>query len=400
MPARLRSARISIAATFVVHAFVSGSWAPRIPALKADLNLDGGELGIALTGLAVGLILGTRIVGRAVDRLGTRAPLRVGLPVQCAALVGPALAPNLVTLAAAFAFLGLASGFLDVAMNANAVAVERGYERPIMSSVHGVWSVGLLGGSAIGTGAAALGVGVVLHFAVVAAGLAIVSVVATRELLPAASVDPDLPFVGHEPPGASVWTVPTLLLGLIAFSSFVGEGSAADWSAVYMHDTVGTGPGSAGTAFVAFSFGMIASRFAGDALSARFGPRFVTRSGGLVAAGGLALALAAPEPVPVVAGYLLFGVGLAPIVPITFSAAGNVDRSRAGAILGFVVTVAYVGSVIGPVIIGFTADALSLRLALVFPIVLAVTATALAFSVTTAAGPRPHAPKNVAPSGP
>lgn len=382
----LRNARVSIASTFVIHAFVSGSWAPRIPAIKAHLHLDGGELGIALTGLAVGLLVGTRIAGRLVDRLGTRVPIRVGLPVLCAALVGPALAPDLAALTGAFIFLGAASGFLDVVMNANAVAVERGYRRPIMSGLHGVWSVGLLAGSAIGTGAAALGAGVALHFAVVSAALAILTVAATRGLL---ATEPDAwaqPAASGASPGKSVWAAPVLLLGLIAFSSFAGEGSAADWSAVYMHETVGTGTGFAGTAFVAFSAGMIASRFASDFLSARFGPTFVVRSGGLLGAGGLAVALGAPEPAPAVAGYLLLGVGLAPIVPITFSAAGNLDRTRAGAMLGSVVTIGYVGSVIGPVIIGFTADALSLRVALIFPALLALTAAALAFSVATAPG--------------
>jgi MFS family permease len=386
MPHALRSARLSVASTFVIHAFASGSWAPRIPAIKADLRLDEGQLGIALMGLAIGLLLGTRIVGRSVDRLGTRMPIRVGLPVLCVALVGPALASDLPTLTAAFVFLGFASGFLDVAMNANAVAVERGYRRPIMSGLHGIWSGGLLAGSAVGTGAAAIGAGVALHFGVVAAVLAILTVAATRGLLSTESEGVTAPAVAHALPGRAVWSAPALLLGLVAFGSFAGEGSAADWSAVYMHETIGTGTGVAGLAFVAFSVGMIASRLASDFLSARFGPMLVARGGGLVAAGGLGLALVAPHPATAVAGYLFFGVGLAPIVPITFSAAGNVDQTRAGLVLATVVTIGYVGSVIGPVIIGFTADAFTLRLALVFPALLALGAAALAFSVATAAG--------------
>jgi fucose permease len=272
-------------------------------------------------------------------------------------------------------------------MNANAVDVERGYARPIMSGIHGLWSVGLLGGSAVGTGAAALGVGVVLHFAVVAAVLAVVTIAATRGLL---SAEPkggaERQAAGPASPSTRRWSTPVLLLGLIAFSSFAGEGSAADWSAVYMHETLGTGNGLAGIAFVAFSLGMIAARFAADALSARFGPRLVTRVGGVLAAGGLALALGAPYAATAVAGYLLFGLGLAPIVPITFSAAGNLDETRAGVMLGSVVTIGYVGSVIGPVIIGFAADALGLRVALILPALLALNIAALAFSVSPAAG--------------
>jgi acetylornithine deacetylase/succinyl-diaminopimelate desuccinylase-like protein/MFS family permease len=387
-PRALGNARASVASTFVIHALVSGSWAPRIPAIKADLSLDNAELGIAFTGLAVGLFLGTRVAGRLVDRLGARQPIRVGLPVMCAALVGPALATDLFSLTAAFVFLGLVSGFLDVAMNANAVAVERGYRRPIMSGLHGFWSGGLLVGSAIGAGAAAAGIGVALHFAVVAAVLAAVTIPATRGLL-SAEAKVSTAASGQVLAAKAVWA-PVLLLGLIAFGSFAGEGSAADWSAVYMHETIGTGSGLAGVAFVAFSFGMITARFSGDLLSARFGPASVVRGGALLAASGLALALAAPHPASAIAGYLIFGLGLAPIVPITFSAAGNVDPARAGILLGSVVTIGYVGAVIGPAVIGFTADALSLRAALVFPVLLVLGAAALAFSVGAAAGGEPE----------
>jgi MFS family permease len=384
--ATLRSARLSVTATFGVHAFVSGTWAPRIPAIKSNLDLDAGDLGIALTAFALGLLVGTRVVGLVLDRVGTRLPIRLGLPVLCVALVSVALARNLTSLTATFAFLGFMSGFLDVAMNTNAVAVERTYARPIMSGLHGLWSVGLLAGSAVAAGAAALGIGVELHFSIVAAVLVVVAAASTGNLLqvaPApAAADPAVP-------ARRVWTVPALLLGMIAFGSFVGEGAAADWSAVYLHERIGTGTGVAGLAFVAFSVGMIVSRFAGDRLSLRIGPAAATRAGASIAAVGLALSLLAPSPGTAIAGYLLCGLGLGPIVPIAFSAAGNVDHSRSGAILGLVVTIAYLGSVIGPVIIGFTADSVGLRAALVFPVLLALMTAALADAVRTAAGGGP-----------
>jgi MFS family permease len=384
-PENLRGARISVASTFVVHAFVSGSWAPRIPALKDDLGLDNGELGVALTGFAVGLFLGTRVAGRLVDRIGTRGPIRVGLPAMCVALVGPGLAWDLSSLTAGFVVLGLLSGCLDVLMNANAVAVERGFARPIMSGLHGSWSVGLLAGAAAGAGAAALDIGVALHFALVAALLGAFTVPLTRRLLPS-EAGGSRPRAAVEPGAVKALWASVLLLGLIAFSSFAAEGAAADWSAVYMHETIGTGTGVAGLAFVAFSFGMIVCRFAADSLSARLGPTAVVRGGGLLAAGGLALTLALPHSWSTLAGYLLCGVGLAPIVPIAFSAAGNLDQARTGAFLGSVVTIAYVGAVVGPAVIGFTAEALNLRAALVFPVLLALCAAALAFAVAPAPG--------------
>jgi MFS family permease len=385
MPNTLRAARGSVAATFAVHAFVSGSWAPRIPALKSDLDLENGELGIALSGFAVGLLLGTRVAGSLIDRLGTRPPVRLGLPVLCATLVGPALATELFGLTAAFVCLGSVSGFLDVGMNANAVAVERGYRRPILSGLHAVWSGGLLAGAAVGAGAAALGVGVLLHFSLVAVVLAGFAVVATRALL-AVEVERAATARAVSTPRPSGAWLPVLLLGLVAFGAFAGEGSAADWSAVYMDETVGTGAGLASAAFVAFSFGMIASRLTGDALSGRFGPTMLVRAGGALAAAGMALALAAPHPVPVIAGYLLVGAGLGPIVPIAFSAAGNLEHRRSGSQLGLVVTIGYVGSIVAPIVVGWTAEAVGLRVALVFPLTLALGIVVVGSSVATAAG--------------
>ena len=385
MPGSLRTTRIAVASTFAIHGFVSGSWAPRIPALKDDLALDNGELGVAFAGLAVGLFLGTRIAGPSVDRVGPRLPVRVGLPLMCLALAGPGLATDLVGLTLAFAWLGLVSGFVDVAMNAAAVALERAYRRPIMSGLHAFWSIGLLAGSSAGAAAAALGVGVTVHLAVVAVVLAPLAALVTRGLAGAA----ERPRIDEGGVGRRRrLSVPVLLLGLVAFSAFAGEGSAADWSAVYLDEEVGARAGLAGAAFVAFSVGMIASRLVGDAVSRRFGPVVTLRFGGSLAAAGLALALLAPHPLTVIGGYLLFGAGLAPVVPIAFSAAGNLDRGRAGTQLGLVVTIAYVGSVVGPLAIGVAAEAAGLRVALVLPVVLALLVAVLGFAVGSAADVR------------
>lgn len=368
-----------MAATFAVHAVVSGSWAPRLPSIKSDLGLDAGDLGIALAGFAAGLVLGTRIAGRVVDRYGARRPIRLGLLVLFGSLLGPALATDLTTLVAAFALFGALGGFLDVSMNANAVAVEREHGRPIMSGLHGLWSVGLLVGSGVGTAAAALGAGVTLHFAIVAIVLAIVAPIATRGLI---DFSDDAQKGAIESAERLQRRATVLVLGLIAFASFASEGAVADWSAVYLHERVGVATGSAGLAFVAFSLGMIVARFASDRLTMRVGPVRVARAGAVVASVGMTLGLAVPSAALVVAGYLLVGIGLAPIVPIAFSAAGNVDPGRAGASLSAVVAIGYLGSVLAPIAIGFLADSFGLRAALTLPVVLALLAAALASALS------------------
>ncbi len=381
----LRRARVSVGSVFLIHAVVFGSWAPRLPAIKHDVGLDNGGLGVALGGMAVGLFLGTRLAGRAVDRWGSRPPIRVTAVVLCATLVGPALADTLAALTAALALLGIVGGFLDVAMNAQAVAVERGYRRPIMSSLHGLWSVGLMAGGVGAAAAAAAGASPTLQFSVVAVVLVVPAVLLTRGLLRADAEAPpeELGAAGIAPP---LFSPPVLLLGLIAFSSFIGEGAAADWSAVYLHDNLGTGAAVAAVAFIAFSVTMAASRFASDRLSERLGPVVVVRAGGLLAAGGLALGLAVHEPVAGVAAFALLGAGFAPVVPIAFSAAGNTGLGPTGVILGRVVTTGYLGSIVGPIAIGGLAQAVGLRAALFLPVILGLVIAGLAGSVAFAPG--------------
>src|SRR5919108_447678 len=144
---KVPSERVGVAAAFAIHATGSGTWAPRLPAIKASLDLSTGMLGTALVGLAVGLLAGTRLAGTPVDRFGSRPVMRAGFPVLCAVLVLPALARSAATLFLALLALGLASGILDVAMNAQGVEVERHRRRPLLSGLHGLWSVGLGAGA-------------------------------------------------------------------------------------------------------------------------------------------------------------------------------------------------------------------------------------------------------------
>jgi len=370
----------------MIHAAAFGTWGTRIPAIKHHVGIGNGQLGIAFSGLAIGLVVGTRVAGGVVDRFGSRPAIRVAIVVLCAVLIGPALADTLAALTAALFVLGAIGGFLDVAMNAHTVVVERGYGRPIMSSVHALWSVGLLIGALTGAGAAALGLDPRLHFGIVAAALLLPSLLALGGLL-AAGAD----LVSEEAKLAPAFAKPplllpaVLLLGLVAFSSFVGEGAAGEWSAVYLHDSLHTSAGVAATAFAAFSSTMAACRFASDRLQARFGPVALVRAGSLIAAFGLGFALMIHAPAAAIIGFALLGVGFAPVVPITFSAAGNTGLGPTGVILGRVVTMGYVGSIVGPIMIGAIAHATGLRAALFLLVLLAFVIAVVAGSVSTAA---------------
>ena len=318
----LSSPRAAVSAAFLIHSTVSGTWAPRLPAIKESLGLSDGELGTALVGLAIGLLVGTRLAGAPVDRFGSRPVMRVGFPLLAATLVLPGLADSLVTLLLSLFVLGLASGALDVAMNAQGIEVERQLGRPILSGLHGLWSIGLGLGAGVAALSAALDIDPLEQFAVVAAVLAVASVVFLRGLLAAQRPAPGEP----EEEGVTVrWTLALALLGVIAFCSFVGEGSASDWSAVYMTQELGTSQALGAVAFAAFAVTMATTRFVVDPLRGR--------------------------------------------------------------LVGRVATLGYVGSVAGPIMIGWLAEASSLRASLGLVVLLALLiAVSAGASATSAQG--------------
>jgi MFS family permease len=370
------SPRAAVAAAFLIHATVSGTWAPRLPAIKESLGLSDGELGTALVGLAIGLVVGTRVAGAPIDRFGSRPVMRAGFPLLAGTLLLPGLAGNGITLFLALLVLGVASGALDVAMNAQGIEVERLLGRPILSGLHGLWSVGLGLGAGASAVAAAAGLDPLAHFAIAAAILALASLVTLRGLLPA---EHHVREQHEREAGVAVpWTLALALLGVIAFCSFVGEGSASDWSAVYMTQELGTSQALGALAFAAFAVTMATTRFAADSLRARVGNATLVRVGSLIAAGGLGGALLIHEPAAAIAGFALLGLGLAAVVPIAFSAAGGLDRRATGRLVGRVATVGYVGTVAGPIAIGWLAEATSLRTALGLVVLLALLISALA----------------------
>ena len=366
-------ARTAAASAFVIHAVVSGSWAPRLPAIKGELALSDGELGTALAGMTVGLLIGTRFAGRLSDRFSSRSVIRVGLPLFCLSLVGPGVAQNGSTLFVALVVMGLLAGALDVAINSQGVDVERALARPAMAGLHGAWSVGLGIGAATAVLAAAIGLPPAASFVIIGAPLALASVLVTRRLLPALPSDA----TGAREP-VPPWSRRLVLLGLIAFCALVGEGAAADWAAVYLSQQHGVDAGVAALAFLGFATGMALVRFVSDPLRARFGPVNLIRTTTALAAAALVIGLGLDTPASVIAAFTLLGIGMGPVVPIVFAAAGHLSAVATGRLVSRVATMGYVGAVIGPVVIGWIGEAIGLRSALLLPALLALAITVLA----------------------
>jgi MFS family permease len=365
---RLARARTAVVVVFATNGIVFGNWAVRIPAVKASLGLSNAALGLALLVPAVGALISMPLTGALSAHVGSRAATATTGVVflLMPGLLG--LAPSLIWLVPALFLFGLAFGGLDVAMNAQAVAVERALARPVMSSFHAAFSAGALIGSVTGAVAAAAGVSVAVHLATTGLILLVICLPMIRWML-------------REPPSAEergpLFALPTgrlVPLAAIALVVLLAEGAVADWSAVHLRQTLGAAPGVAGLAFTGFSLTMVLGRLAGDRVVTARGRAWTVRWSAVIgAAGGLVAALV-PSIVAVVVGFAALGIGLACVVPLVFIAAAG-DDPEPGPSLAAVSTPGYVGFLIGPPTIGALAEVVGLGPALLLiPVLLAVVA--------------------------
>jgi len=363
----VRRARFTVLVIFFLHGAIFATWVSRIPEVKSQIGLSDSQLGLALLGLASGSMVAMPVAGWLIGRLGSRSVTAAASLVFCSGLFLPGLAYSQLTLALSLAVLGAAAGSMDVSMNTHAVAVERAAGRPVLSAIHAAYSIGGIAGAVFGWLISRLGVAPRTHF--LAAG--ILGVAATLLVTPGF-----LP--GHvdsapQSRGKLRLTPALLGLGALTFCFFLAEGAIADWSGLYLR-------GSA-LGYALFSTTMTIGRLGGDGLRHRFSPRVLVATGSAIAAGGLALALAAP--MSALAGFAIVGVGCSVVVPVVFGASASVHDGSTGAAMAFLIMSGAAGLFAGPPAIGFAADAFTLRVALWFVVVLLLAGVALAPAVAT-----------------
>jgi predicted MFS family arabinose efflux permease len=355
----LRRARLATSAIFAAHGAVTGTFAARVPWVADHVGTGPGGLGIALLMPGVGALLVMPVSGRLAHRFDLRALTRVLIVCWCLALLLPVLPTSLPLLCLALVVYGAAAGLADVAMNAQAVLVEERYQRSVMSGFHGWWSVGGLGGSALAAVAARAGLGAPPHFAIAAAVLVVISLLAAGRLLPHRA-EP----TAAAPPAFALPSRAVLPIGLVGLCAVFAEGASLDWSAVYVRDLLGAPAATAATTVAIFSTCMAVARFGGDWVVRRLGPVTAVRLAGVCAtAGALIIVLATPVWLAI-AGFGLLGVGIAVVVPLVFAAAGRMPGHPGRNIAG-VAGIAYGSGLIAPGVIGGIAHVSSLTVSFV-----------------------------------
>lgn len=349
-------ARTAINLAFFNLGVAAGLWAVFIPVVRARVGISDGILGLALLCIAIGLIAAMPATGWAIARYGARsisAFAAVALPVTCAL---PILSPSVLALFVACLVYGAAAGVLDVSMNNEAARVEQTAGRTLMSSFHGLFSLGGLAGA--GIGALLVGFGdpaSAIACAFVLVGFAVAAFLLRSWYLP----------LGDRPPSTVRFSLPSgplLFLGILAFLAFGLEGAVADWSALFLEGHKDASHALAASGYAAFSGTMAVMRFLGDRLVTRFGRRWALIFGGSFIAGGCAIALLSPWPILCAVGFGLVGIGAANIVPVLISTAAEYPAGSGG--IAAVATIGYLGSLAWPPAIGGLSQVTGLPMAL------------------------------------
>ncbi|KPF45051.1 MFS transporter [Rhizobium sp. G187] len=346
--------RAAVAILFFLNGMVIGAWAPKIPFFSSALGLNELMLGVMLFVFGVGSLVMMPVAGLQIARLGSRRVVEITTLLFIPTIVLVTLVDTIwMGVIAIFLFGGL-TGAMDVAMNANAVEVERNMRRSIMSSCHAFWSLGGLCGAATG-GLLIAALGVIGHVLLLAAVCLVLFFVARPMILS------DAPHPGEVSQRAKMpMTLLPWLIGLVALFSMVPEGTVLDWSALYLRNELNASTEMSGFAFAAFSFTMAICRFAGDFVRDRFGAVNTLRFCAIAAICGLVLAGQAGSVPFAMIGFALAGIGISNMVPIAFSAGGNIPGLAPGVGLSVVTTMGYSGILFAPSLIGFVAEHTSL----------------------------------------
>jgi predicted MFS family arabinose efflux permease len=354
---------------FLVCGLGVASWAPMVPYAKDRLGLHEGHLGILLLFMGGGALIMMPLAGWLSNRYGNRvimgaAGLLLGILLPLLLLIDSPIA-----MAFALLLFGAGAGAIDVAMNAHGVQVQNMYGKPIMSSLHGLFSVGGLVGS-LGLGFlvklglqplhAAIGIGLLLIIITVSQYRKLFNNATERAIIQQFNQ----PKEEHEKSSRYQWLHGSVLfLGLMCFASFLSEGAMLDWSAVYLRDVKMVPQEFSGIGYAAFSIAMAVMRLLGDGIVERWKSKTVVIAGSLLAAAGLAISILSPSIYLVLSGYILLGIGAANIVPIFFSAGGRLPGIPSTVSIPVITTIGYTGSLAGPALLGFIAHHFSLDMA-------------------------------------
>ncbi|MCR6479278.1 MFS transporter [Variovorax sp. ZS18.2.2] len=361
-------------AQFFSSGFIFATWGVHVPTVKAHYGLDEAQLGLALLAAGAGAMFGLTSAGRWIGRHGPRRIAALFGCVYALLLAGLIAMPGYFALMGLLAAFGLVTSVFDVAINTEAAQLEMQSGTPLMSGMHGMFSLGGMAGAASGSAVLAAGMGAQTHLLLVTVAMVLLVALSSTRMLPKAATG-NTTGADHSfrlPRG------PLAVLGVLAALGLIAEGAIYDWSVLYMQQELGSPQKQAALAYAAFSAAMAAARFGGDAMRARFTPVALLRGSGVLAAAAMTLVLLTDLPWLALIGFAGVGIGFANVVPILFGASARVPGVEPASGIASVSAVAYLGFMAGPAVIGLLARASSLTAALYVVVIFAAALAASA----------------------
>lgn len=351
--------QIATRAIFFLAGLGMAAWAPLIPFVKARLGIDDGALGLLLFCLAAGSMAIMPFAGYLIAKLGCRAVLLGAGALLCIDLPLLALLDAPLLMGAALGVFGAVNGIMDVAMNSQAIIVERESGQAKMSGFHGFYSLGGIAGAGGVSLLLLAGLTPAQAIGLIALLIAILLLIVAGDLLAHGGI-------GERRQGGARWALAhgkILFIALLCFFVFLTEGAMLDWSALFLHAERGVAKSQAGIGFTLYAVAVACGRLYGDRLIGAIGRYRTLLLGSLCAAAGVLLTVTVPLASATFGGLMLAGLGIANIVPILFNAVGNQKQVPPGQAFPAVTLVGYLGLLTGPALIGFIANYTTLALA-------------------------------------
>jgi len=387
----LKRTRLATQAIFLVCGFWISSWAPMVPFVKDRLHLDDGSIGLLLLFLGAGAIVMMPLTGFLITKIGSCKVIILSAIVMALSLPLLLVMASPVSMAAMLFIFGSGVGSIDVAMNAHGVQVQNLSGKSIMSSLHGLFSVGgLFGALTIGflikTGLSPL------MAAVIISALLMCIVLTQSRFLMNQNLEKEIEqkFAAEKQIDSSAKNLwlhsKVIFLGFMCFSVFLSEGSMLDWSAIFLRDTRGIEEALSGIGYAAFSIAMAIMRLLGDKVVSKVDGKYIVIYGSLLSLTGYGLIIFSPWVASTLLGFILVGIGVANIVPIFFSEGGRLSEVPSSVAIPAITTMGYAGQLAGPAILGFVAQQTSLSIAFSFTGILLFLVGILYFA-------RPQTPK-------
>ena len=353
--------RVAVATMFFLAGLCFASWASRIASVQQELGLGDAALGAVLFTIPMGLMCSLPFSGWVITKIGSRKLLLAAIIVYGIALVGLGASKNTFQLIVSLWFFGFCGNAVNISVNTQAVTAAQLYEKPIMASFHGLWSLAGFAGAGIGTFMIGRGIIPFQHFIIILVVVIITVIITSKYLYRDGSQG--------KAEGAAILTIrerlklmlPLLKLGIIAFCSMICEGAMFDWSVIYFRKVVHAQNAWMGAGYTAFMCTMALGRFTADWFTGHYGLKRTLQISGSLTAMGLLVAVIFPYLTSSMLGFMLVGAGVSSVVPIIYSSAGKTKGVPTGVALTAVSTIGFIGFLVGPPIIGFIAGATSLR---------------------------------------